>query len=198
MVRFNIFSFENIRSHLASFILVAGLMLLGWLEPMPVGQAQPLPDTPIVASLFHFSGTRPDNLGIKDGQLRPCPSTPNCVSSQSKDNGHAIAPFTFRSSGSEAFEQLKSVIQSLPHTEIIAANSHYLYAEFTSEFMGFVDDVECYLDEAVNEIQVRSASRLGESDLGVNRKRVEQIRTLLNQKQAALVFQSVIENNYSD
>lgn len=198
MLKLNSFLFGTIRFHLASFILFAGLILLSWLEPMPVGHAQSLSDMPLVASLFHFSGTRPDTLGIEDGQLRPCPSTPNCVSSQSKDNGHGIAPFAFRSSASEAFEQLKSVIQSLPRTKIIAANSPYLYAEFTSEFMGFVDDVECYLDEAANEIQVRSASRLGESDLGVNRKRVEQIRTLFNEKQAALVFQSVIENKQSD
>ncbi|MFM7450727.1 MAG: DUF1499 domain-containing protein [Leptolyngbyaceae cyanobacterium] len=198
MVRLNSFLFGTIRLHLASFILFAGLMLLSWLEPMPVGQAQPLSDMPLVASLFHFSGTRPDTLGVEDGQLQPCPSTPNCVSSQSKDNGHGIAPFTFRSSASEAFEQLKSVIQFLPRAEIITANSHYLYAEFTTEFMGFVDDVECYLDEAANEIQVRSASRLGESDLGVNRKRVEQIRTLLKEKQATLVFQSAIENKQSN
>jgi uncharacterized protein (DUF1499 family) len=160
---------------------------------MPVAVAQPLNTVPVMASLFHFSGTRPDTLGVESGHLQPCPSTPNCVSSQSTDGNHTIAPLTFRSDAAEAFTQLKSVLQSLPRTEIISQDSNYIYAEVTSEFMGFVDDVEFFLDKTANEIQVRSASRLGESDLGVNRKRVEQIRTFLNEKQATLAIQSVIE-----
>ncbi len=76
--------------------------------------------------------------------------------------------------------KLKGVIQSLPRTKIIAETDNYLYAEFTSAMMGFVDDVEFYVDEAAKVIHVRSASRLGQSDLGVNRKRVESLRAELN------------------
>ena len=77
--------------------------------------------------------------------------------------------------------KLKGAIESLGKTKIITATDNYLYAEFTSALMGFVDDVEFLVDDGAKVIQVRSASRLGESDLGVNRKRIETIRTQLNQ-----------------
>ncbi|QZZ20945.1 DUF1499 domain-containing protein [Leptothermofonsia sichuanensis E412] len=137
------------------------------------------PPPPIIASLFHFSGTRPTNLGIQDGKLAPCPSTPNCVSSQAVDATHVIAPLRYNGSSEAAFNQLRSVIRSLPAAQVITESDRYLYAEFTSALMGFVDDVEFFLDEDANVIQVRSASRLGESDLGVNRQRIEAIRATL-------------------
>jgi len=123
-----------------------------------------------------FAGKRPTNLGVRDGQLSPCPTTPNCVSSQSSDPKHQIEPFAYSSSPAEALAKLKTVIQNMPRTKIIAETEHYLYAEFTSAIMGFVDDVEFFVDEAAKVVHVRSASRLGQSDLGVNRKRVETIR----------------------
>jgi uncharacterized protein (DUF1499 family) len=135
--------------------------------------------TLIPMALFSFSGKRPDNLGVNTGLFAACPSTPNCVSSQSSDPNHAIAPLGYRSSPERAFQNLKTAIQSLERTKIITENENYLYAEFTSSLMGFVDDVEFYLNKEKNVIEVRSASRLGESDLGVNRKRVEMLRTML-------------------
>jgi uncharacterized protein (DUF1499 family) len=126
-----------------------------------------------------FAGNRPNNLGVNNGKLAPCPNSPNCVSSQSSDVGHSIAPLTYNSTPEEAIANLKSVIQSLPRTKIITESNDYLYAEFKSALMGFVDDVEFYLDRKANVIQVRSASRLGQSDLGVNRKRIETIRAKL-------------------
>ena len=128
-----------------------------------------------------FAGKQPTNLGVQSGQLAPCPSTPNCVSSQSQDAEHKIEPLTYNSSPTEAIANLKTVINSLPKTKIITETENYLYAEFTSALMGFVDDVEFYLDEGAKTIHVRSASRLGQSDLGVNRKRIETIRTKLNE-----------------
>ena len=128
-----------------------------------------------------FAGTRPTNLGIQSNQLAPCPSTPNCVSSQSLDAEHSIESFTFDSASDVALANLKTVIQSLDRTKIITETENYLYAEFTSALMGFIDDVEFYLDEGAKVIHVRSASRLGESDLGVNRKRIETIRAKLNE-----------------
>jgi uncharacterized protein (DUF1499 family) len=126
-----------------------------------------------------FAGKRPTTLGVKDGQLPPCPNTPNCVCSQGGDAEHQIAPLSYQSAPEQTMSHLKQIIQSLPKTQIITESEDYLYAEFTSALMGFVDDVEFYLDRAANVVQVRSASRLGKSDLGVNRKRIEQIRTLL-------------------
>ena len=127
--------------------------------------------------LFSFSGTRPANLGVKNGQLLECPGTPNCVSSQSADPKSQIAPLTYADSPQQAIARLKAAIEAQPRAKIITAEGNYLYAEFTSALMGFVDDVEFYLDEAAGVIQVRSASRLGQSDLGVNRKRIEAIRS---------------------
>ena len=128
-----------------------------------------------------FAGKQPTNLGVQSGQLAPCPSTPNCVSSQSQNAQNKIEPLTYNSSSAEAIANLKTVIKSLPKTKIITETENYLYAEFTSALMGFVDDVEFYLDEGAKTIHVRSASRLGQSDLGVNRKRIETIRTKLNE-----------------
>ncbi|MBH8563365.1 DUF1499 domain-containing protein [Nostoc sp. CENA67] len=126
-----------------------------------------------------FAGKRPNNLGVRNGKLAPCPNSPNCVSSQSSDAVHKIAPLTFTSTPENAIAALKSVIESLPRTKIITESKDYLYAEFKSALLGFVDDVEFYLDRNANVIHVRSASRLGQSDLGVNRQRIETIRAKL-------------------
>jgi uncharacterized protein (DUF1499 family) len=126
-----------------------------------------------------FSGTRPDNLGVNNGKLAACPKSPNCVSSQSptSDETHFIQPLKYTSTAEKALSDLKAVIESEDRTKIIEESSDYLYVEFKSALMGYVDDVEFYLDSSTNTIHVRSASRLGQSDLGVNRKRVETIRT---------------------
>ena len=123
--------------------------------------------------MFKLSGRRPTNLGARDGKLTPCPSSPNCVCSQAND-AHAIAPLPFSGDAESAMRKLRGVVESMPRAQVVDAKPGYLYAEFTSSFMGFVDDVEFLADGSV--IQVRSASRLGYSDLGVNRKRVEAIR----------------------
>ncbi|MBF2008872.1 MAG: DUF1499 domain-containing protein [Chlorogloeopsis fritschii C42_A2020_084] len=130
-----------------------------------------------------FAGKRPNNLGVRDGKLASCPTSPNCVSSQSTDAVHKIAPLTYTSTPEQALADIKSVIQSLPRTKIITESNDYLYAEFKSALMGFVDDVEFYVDRNANVIHVCFASRLGQSDLGVNRQRVETIRTKLNEIQ---------------
>jgi uncharacterized protein (DUF1499 family) len=81
--------------------------------------------------------------------------------------------------------RLVEVVKAMPRTEIIQQTEDYLYAEFTSQWMGFVDDVEFYLPESSKVIHVRSASRLGESDLGVNRQRIETIRSQFTQREGA-------------
>lgn len=131
-------------------------------------------------SVSLFAGTRPDYLGVKEGTLAPCPVTPNCVSSQSQDQAHAIEPLSYQGSGEKAIEQLAKIIASQPRTKMISQDSNYLYAEFSSQWMGFVDDVEFSLNPSKNAIDVRSASRLGESDLNVNRERVETLRKLFS------------------
>lgn len=124
--------------------------------------------------MFNFTGKKPNNLGVKEGKLTACPGTPNCVSSQSNDAQSQIEPLPMVS-----IAEIKNVVQGMERTTIIEETDKYLYAEFKSKLMGYVDDVEFYLDSDANVIQVRSASRLGKSDLGVNRKRVEEIRSKL-------------------
>jgi len=116
---------------------------------------------------------RPDNLGAKDGRLAPPKRTPNCVSSQADpaDAEHYIAPIR------GDIGAARRAVESLPRTRIIRAEGSYLYAEFRSKLLGYVDDVEFYFDGAL--LQVRSASRLGRKDFGVNRKRVEKLRSLI-------------------
>lgn len=128
-----------------------------------------------------FAGSPPTNIGVNDGKLAACASTPNCVSSGAPniDREHAIAPITLSGDLPTSMAKLKQVIQSMPRTKIVKETNNYLYVEFTSNLMKFVDDVEFYLDDSSQAIQVRSASRLGESDLGVNRQRIEEIRAKL-------------------
>ena len=115
-------------------------------------------------------------------QLVPCPSSPNCVSTQAHDEGHAIVPFCYRKSRAEAKEALKEVIRFLPRTKLVEEDESYLHYEFTSLWLRFVDDVEFLFDDETKTVHFRSASRTGYGDLGVNRKRMEQVRALVERK----------------
>ena len=127
-----------------------------------------------------FSGKPPEGLGVRDGRLRPCPDTPNCVGSQ--DTGAAaLAPIAYRGSASVAWQRLAQIVETMPRTTVTRKTSHYLHAEAASRLLGFVDDVEFLLDENASVIHMRSASRLGYSDLGVNRRRLEQVRSLFGE-----------------
>jgi len=130
-----------------------------------------------------FSGTRPDNLGVHDGRLAPPKRTPNNVGSQAdkNDTEHYIEPLRYSGDARQAWSALRRVIDAMPRVKVVKAEPNYLYAEFTSKLMGFVDDTEFYLDEKAGVIQVRSASRLGHGDHGVNRERIETIRARLEQ-----------------
>jgi uncharacterized protein (DUF1499 family) len=118
---------------------------------------------------------------VKDNRLSPCPSSPNCVSSQSDDEKHKIDPIRFTSTPAEAMEKLKKVVQGMERTKVVRETQDYLHVEFRT-LLGFVDDVEFYLDGSQKVIHLRSASRVGYWDLGVNRKRIESIRTEFGKK----------------
>lgn len=130
-------------------------------------------------ALFSCAGTRPNTLGVKDARLAPCPSSPNCVSSDDADAAHAISSFELAAPAPDAWRAAQSTVAGLPRTKIITATGDYLHAECSSAVFGFVDDLELHLRPAQNLIAVRSAARLGHSDLGVNRRRVENLRSLL-------------------
>jgi len=113
--------------------------------------------------------------GAGDADLPPCPSSPNCVSSRDPDPSRRVDPIPFRGTAEEAREALETVLRSLPRVTIVASSGSMVRAEFRSR-LGFVDDVAFRIDEAAGVIHVRSASRTGYWDFGVNRRRVETIR----------------------
>ncbi len=122
-----------------------------------------------------FNWRRPDNLGVTNGRLAPCRRSPNCVSSQAdpSDQEHYIAPLAYRGS----MQSLRAAIAELPLATIVTAGGDYLYAEFRTPILRFVDDVEFL--KAGDLLHVRSASRLGRRDFKANRNRVEQLRALI-------------------
>jgi uncharacterized protein (DUF1499 family) len=132
--------------------------------------------------LFSCAGTRPTNLGVKDSRLAPCPSSPNCVSSDDADTAHRIPAFHLAVPAADAWRAVRSTIANQPRTKIIGETDDYLHAECSSAVFGFVDDLELHLRPSENLTAVRSAARLGHSDLGVNRKRVERLRSLLTKQ----------------
>jgi len=121
-------------------------------------------------------------LGINNGNLNDCPNSPNCVSSQAQDDGHSIQAISFSGSPEEAKTRILKIINQMKRTKVIASDDNYILAEFTTLIFRWVDDIEFYFPKSdTNQtiIQVRSASRTGRSDFGVNRKRVEEFRELL-------------------
>jgi len=120
------------------------------------------------------------DLGINNGELTPCPKTPNCVNSQAVGEKQYIQPIRYAGTQQEARARLLQILDSLKRTKILTAQENYIRAEFTSTLFRFVDDVEFYFPEehaGETVIHVRSASRIGYSDLGANRKRIERIRS---------------------
>jgi len=115
--------------------------------------------------------------------ITSCPSTPNCVSSIDRDRKHFIQPLSFAGSVKDAQSRLLNILSELKRARIVTIENDFIEAEFTSFVFRFVDDVEFYFDDRHKIIHVKSASRLGYSDLGVNRRRVEKIRKLFNQKE---------------
>ena len=123
-----------------------------------------------------MSSKRPTNIGVKDGKLAACPASPNCVSSQADDAEHRIDAIRYEGNKVDAMAKLKRAIATLPRAAIVTESAGYLHVECTSLIFRFVDDVEFGIDEPKRTIHFRSASRVGRSDFGVNRKRMETLR----------------------
>lgn len=126
--------------------------------------------------VFGCAGKRPDAPEIAGGKLPSCPSSPNCVSSQADDPDHFIEPIRYETSRAEARNRLKTVLESMDRTEILRETDDYLQVKFTTALMRFKDDGLFLFEENEPVIHMRSASRVGYSDLGKNRKRLETIR----------------------
>jgi uncharacterized protein (DUF1499 family) len=133
-----------------------------------------------------LSGRQPQGLGVADGKLKRLPPTPNCVSSQadlwtdSPQREYArIAPIALAGDGPATIAKLAGIIETMPGATLVERRSDYLYVQFTTAMMKYVDDLELWFDPQAQAIQVRSASRVGRKDFGVNRARVEAIRQRL-------------------
>lgn len=133
-----------------------------------------------------FQSTVPNDLGVRDGKLKPPSNTDNSVTSQAalypdhpQRQYSDIAPLPLRGDGSATIAKIKSVVGAMDGAKIVKSDPDYLYAQYTTRLMKFVDDVEFWYDPAARVIQVRSASRVGKGDMGVNRKRIEAVREAL-------------------
>jgi len=122
----------------------------------------------ISLALFHLVGPVPAELGVHQGALSPCPSPAHCARAD-----WAMAD------PQAALAALVPVLESLPRTEVVEVQGSYLHATATSALFGFVDDVEFFADSQAGLLQARSVSRLGDSDLGVNSRRLEDLRRAL-------------------
>jgi uncharacterized protein (DUF1499 family) len=155
---------------------MVGLWILGLLVGVPLLAV-------IAGQLGAFTGSAPATLGWRDGRLKPPSSSPNSVSSQANlypDHPQrayaAIEPFAPGPDPAASMRRLRELVAAVPGARIIEARDDYLRAEFRTRLMGYVDDLEFAVDPAAGVIQVRSASRLGRKDFGVNRARVEFLR----------------------
>lgn len=131
-----------------------------------------------VAALSACSGSRPDNLGWINNQFASCPESPNCVSSfaAQDDAEHYIAPWATSEQAQQDWQRLIDVIKAQSELKVIKQEGPYLYAEATTKLMRYVDDMQFYLNAEQQRIDVYSASRLGYSDMGKNRSRLEELK----------------------
>jgi len=142
----------------------------------------------VAGQLGLLRGRVPTDLGVKNGRLKPPALNPNSVSSQATlypdhpFRAYAdIAPLAYTGDGAVAFAQVAALVKATPGTTLVEETTGYLYAQCSTRWLRFTDDLELVLDEAAQVIHVRSSSRLGRKDFGVNRSRVEALRTRLAQ-----------------
>lgn len=129
----------------------------------------------------NISNKLPEGLGLTDGFLKLCPASPNCVSTQALEDDavHYAEPIIYSSDRKSAQLAIESYLLEQGNTRIVTSKLGYVHFEVKSPLIGYVDDVEVYLPDADSVIHIRSASRVGYSDFGVNRDRVRQIKELL-------------------
>ena len=132
--------------------------------------------------IYPHLATKPDDLGLRNGKLKACPDTPNCVSSfaDNTDETHYISPLAYKLPLTEAITKIKDSVSQMPGMTVIKSEENYLYFEAKTRIFRYIDDLEIYLNEEQKLIHFRSASRIGQSDFGANRKRVEAIKEQLS------------------
>lgn len=160
---------------------------INWLGPRAIGL---IAIAIVAASLLGLGacarGAAPKAGGVTDGRLAACPSSPNCVSSfaDTDDSVHRVDVLPVTGSAEETMDALVRAIESMPRSKIITREGAYLHAEFRSRLIRYVDDLELLVQSESGVVHVRSASRIGHSDLGANRKRVGALRARLIEMQS--------------
>ena len=155
-------------------ITLAGLLVVGALF--------------VIISLYWLSKNQPAtaevNIGVQDGELVPCPETPNCISTQAnpQDETHYAEPLSLSGSREALLDFLEKWIQQQERADVIIRRKNYLHAVFASKTFGFKDDLEVFIPDSSKLVHIRSAARVGRSDMGVNRARYETIRDLLSER----------------
>jgi uncharacterized protein (DUF1499 family) len=129
----------------------------------------------IVMSAVACAGHAQESRSKTPADLAPCPDSPNCVSTKSKDPGHIMPPLPYLKSGQESMNRLVAIVRGMKRAMIVSSTPSYLHVEFRSALFRFVDDVEFVLDDSASVIHFRSASRTGYYDFGVNRRRMQEI-----------------------
>jgi len=119
-------------------------------------------------ALFQLVGPVPSDLGVHDGALAACPSPAHCA----RVNWTVENP-------SAALQTLAAAVASTPRTSVVEQGNGYLHATASSRLFGFVDDLELYADPTHGVVQARSVSRLGDSDLGVNARRLAALEAVI-------------------
>lgn len=138
----------------------------------------------------------PDDLGVSaGGQLKPCPRTPDCVSTQAPENDriHRFRPIKFEGSTEDIHDAFLDIVQAMPKSTLITNEPTYLHFELRSPTMGFIDDFEVYIDADNTTVHLRSAARLGLADGGANRRYAKHVRDEFNKTEFAV--QSSTEDN---
>jgi uncharacterized protein (DUF1499 family) len=125
------------------------------------------------------------SVGMVNGRLRPCPNRPNCVCSEDKDHPSYIKPVAFSGSAKEKWDKAKQMIREMGG-KIVREEDEYLWATFSTKVFRFVDDLELRMDEENRLIHIRSSSRVGYSDMGVNRRRIEDFRLRFNSMKSSI------------
>ncbi len=139
-------------------LLLVGFFLLRWLLPA--------------------ISPAPDGLGIENGRLSPCPDSPNCVSTFADDAEHGMEAWRIKGK-TAVYETLLEHLSAMPNVTIITTEPNYIHAEFRTPFLRLIDDVEFVVDSQNEQINFRSASRLGYSDFGLNRKRMIELEKIM-------------------
>ena len=129
--------------------------------------------------MMNLFSKAPENLGIHNGKLADCPKSPNCVCTQATSESHQRAAILCPGDAATTMKRVKSTIGSMPRTRIVEESENYLRVEFTTAIMRYVDDVEFLIDDSAGVVHFRSASRVGYSDMGANRKRMTAFKEAL-------------------